>query len=97
MKVTIEYDHLQQKIMGDKETLELEEGTSLADLFKELDKRIEIGAKEQGPCPECIKLLKADGINACMVQVNSRNPKNHLEHAPQDGDNISTLIGFCGG
>ncbi len=97
MKVEIEYDYLQRKLLGDSEVLEIEEGTTIGTLFRELDDRIEVAAEQQGTCPKCLKFLKPDGTHACIFQVNSKNPPDLLDYVLQDGDRIFILIGFCGG
>ncbi|MDW7732670.1 MAG: MoaD/ThiS family protein [Methanolobus sp.] len=97
MKVEIEYDYLQKKFLGESEILELEDGTTIGNLFRELDKRIEAAAREQGVSPKCAKFLKADGTHACMFHVNKENPLDRLGHVLEDGDRIMIIIGFCGG
>ena len=97
MDVEIEYDYVQKPLMGNSDTIELEEGTTLGTFFGMLDARIVAAASEQGIEPDGITFLKNDGTCACMLQVNGMNPVGLLDYVLQDGDRVEVVFGFCGG
>lgn len=66
MEVEIEYDYVQKSLMGNSDTIELEEGTTLGTFFGMLDARIRSAASEHGIEPDGIIFLKNDGTCACM-------------------------------
>ena len=97
MEVEIEYDYVQKSLMGNSDTMELEEGTTLGTFFSMLDDRIRSAASEQGIEPDGITFLKDDGTCACMLQVNGMNPAGLLDYMLQDGGRVEVVFGFCGG
>ena len=97
MEVEIEYDYVQKSLMGNSDTIELEEGTTLGTFFSMLDEKIVAAASEQGIQPDGITFLKNDGTCGCMLQVNGKNPAGLLDYVLKDGDQVEVVFGFCGG
>ena len=97
MEVEIEYDYIQKSLMGNSDTMELEEGTTLGTFFNMLDDRIRSAASEQGIEPDGITFLKNDGTGACMIQVNGKNQVGLLDYVLKDGGRVEVVFGFCGG
>lgn len=97
MEVEIEYDYVQKPLMGNSNTIELEDGTTLCTFFNMLDEKIVAAASEQGIEPDGTLFLKNNGTCACMVQVNGKNPPGLLNYVLQNGDQLEVMFGFCGG
>ena len=66
MEVEIEYDYIQKSLMGNSDTIELEEDTTLGTFFGILDARIRSAASVQGIDPDGIIFLKNYGTCAYM-------------------------------
>ncbi len=96
MKVKINYDYSQQKLLGNEAEVEVAENTTLGDLLAQIDARIIETGKEKNIDFSDLCTLR-NGELGCIVAVNKAPPENLLNYKLQDEDEIDIVFGFCGG
>ncbi|MFQ6073223.1 MAG: MoaD/ThiS family protein [Methanosarcinales archaeon] len=98
MKVKINYDYNQQKLMGKSEEFEVKENTTLGEFIKIVDSQILSKGIEKNIKVKDLTILRENGtLNSCVVMVNGQSPEGKLEYLLQDGDCIDLMYSFCGG
>ncbi|MFZ3383721.1 MAG: MoaD/ThiS family protein [Candidatus Methanoperedens sp.] len=97
MKITVNYDFVQQELVGATDFFEVADGAKLGDVLRLIDIRIMEAGKNKDIETNYKTILAGDQLNACMVFINGSAPKNMLEHELHDGDTVEFVYGFCGG
>lgn len=95
MKVTVNYDFIQQSLAGEKDVFEIKEGTKLLALLKIVDAKIIEAGKIKGIDTAYKTALVENNLNGCVVFVNGS--AQNVEYELHDGDSIEFMYGFCGG
>lgn len=97
IKITVNYDHAQRELVGEREIFEIAEGTTLGELLRIVDTKIIDAGKEKGIDTTYRTALAGSNLNGCVVFINGSAPEKMLEQELHDRDNIEFVYGFCGG
>ncbi|VVB54555.1 Uncharacterised protein [uncultured archaeon] len=97
MKLKVNYDFIQQELVGDSDVFEVADAAKLGDLLRLIDIRITEAGKKKGIETTYKTILAGDQLNACMVFINTCAPENIMDHELHDGDTVEFVYGFCGG
>lgn len=97
MKIIVNYDFIQQELVGKTDDFEVADGTILGDLLRMIDAKIMEAGKKKGIDTTYKTTLAGNQLNGCVVFINSSAPEKVLEHELYDGDNVEFVYGFCGG
>ncbi len=91
------YDFIQQDLVGKTEVFEILEGTRLKELLGMVDSRIIKAGKDKNIDTAYKTALAANELNGCVVFINGAAPEKMLEQVLHEGDIIEFVYGFCGG
>jgi sulfur carrier protein ThiS len=97
MKIQVNYDFIQQDLVGKSDVFEIVEGRGLGELLRMIDAKIMEAGKNKGIDTTYKTTLADDQLNGCVIFINGSAPEKMLEHELHDGDNIEFVYGFCGG
>ena len=98
MQITIEFDFSQKDLMGEKQEIYVNEGTTLRECLISVDTMIEDTCKINGVVADQLRILNKNGsLNSCIVAVNGQTPPEMLDYKLNDGDCIALIYGYCGG
>ena len=97
MKIKVNYDFIQQDLVGKSDVFEIAEGRGLGELLRMIDAKIMEAGKNKGIDTTYKTTLADDQLNGCVVFINGSAPEKMLEHELYDKDNIEFVYGFCGG
>ena len=97
VKIRVNYDFIQQELVGETDVFEIADGAKLGDLLRIIDTRIVEAGKNKGIETTYKTTLAGDQLNGCVVFINGSAPENMLDHKLHDGDTIEFVYGFCGG
>lgn len=97
MKIKVNYDFIQQELVGKADVFEIAEGSKLGDFLRIIDAGIIEAGKSKGIDTAYKTTMASDKLNGCVVFINGSAPENMLEQLLHDGDAIEFAYGFCGG
>jgi len=98
MQIIIEFDFSQKDLMGEKQEIYVNEGTTLRECMIYVDTLIENTCKKKDVSADQLRILNKNGsLNSCIVAVNGQTPSEMLDYKLQNNDSISLIYGYCGG
>ncbi len=97
MKIKVNYDFIQQELVGKTDIFEIADGSKLGELLRIIDARIVEAGKTKDMDTAYKTTLANDQLNGCVVFINGSAPETMLEQLLHDGDVIEFVYGFCGG
>lgn len=95
MKIKVNYDFIQQELVGESGVFEIAKGTKLGELLMIIDTSIVESGKNKGIDTAYKTARINDQLNGYVVFINGSAPV--LDTELHDRDTIEFVYGFCGG